>query len=145
MSDIDGAVLRIQASALAHYRKTFKNAKTEAIQEHICDTLRDRLQKALPDSNIYVYSHYATIYLHGKDNVGKTVELAFEEHEDFLKTLFHTGEFVEHSWNGDATMVYKWENYSIDVHVSGSSTCKRVKVDTKTRTITEDVYDIVCD
>ena len=82
------------------------------------------------------------IYLYGKETVGKDVELAFEKHADILQLV--GGKFLEHTWDGSATMHYKWEKFTIDVNVSGSSNCTRVKVGSKSRTINEDVYDIVC-
>ena len=143
MKSVDELTLQYRANALKEYQNSFKNAPKAAIKQHLCDTLQARLQKELPDSNIYVYNTSATIYLYGKDNVGKDIELAFEKHDDLIR-LFG-GEFKSNKWNGDSTMTYKWEKYSIDVNISGSTTCSRIKVGTKSRTINEDVYDIICE
>ena len=125
------------------YYEEIKSIKKNIVKEYMINILKDRVNKQLPDCNTTSSLNHLSIHLNSKHNISKDFMLFLENNEDYIKTIGKSEEYEFVHDQANRTYDYKWKDFKIWVYY-GVGNCKRVKIGSKTKTVTEDIYEVQC-
>lgn len=99
--------------------------------------------KVSPSYNNYKWSpNSVSLFLTKDFNITKDVMLFIEQEEAFLNFLCPDG-FKTKDDPDNRTLDFTWDKQQLFVYHAGGN-CSRVKIGQKTKVVTEDIYEIVC-
>jgi len=144
MMTLDERVQKKKETAKRVYERSLESAEREAIQEHLMDTLGNRIKGAMPGVNVSATGSALWVYLSKDYNISKDWMIFLEENEDFIKVCGKTE--AEYKFKHDQEFgTYDYNYGDINLYVNyGEGKCKRVKVGETTETVTKEIYEVQC-
>ena len=147
MEHIDDIRKSALKTALHDYHNKCKEIREGTTRYHICDILCERAERFFKGCVVYNYASFThgkiTINLVKPFNLSRDVNIFLDENSTLIDILGKS-EMTASDCPDYACMDYRWDRFAIDVFY-GNGACKRVKVSSVQRVITEDKYEIQCE
>jgi hypothetical protein len=141
------SIKELKAKAKKVYETTISVIEKNAFRYRKTDVLFMKVKDAFPDCTVNVdhnsYQCCVSLHLTKEFNVSKDVLLFLDNNLEFLEFFGREKQYEVDHQPEYSCFTYSWGDQRLSVWY-GNGNCTRKVIGHKTKTITEDIYEVVC-